>query len=110
MGRIKLLKRDNAILKLTFKYKLNEKGPEYTLTFYDSLLILNDSLRKLSKSFNVDNKKDYFPYGFLNNEELNLNYKGNVPDIKYFLNSFGKDSSEASKEYKVYSQKYLNKP
>jgi hypothetical protein len=108
MGRVKPHKRDNSILKLIFKYKLHKKGPEYTLTFHDSLLIFQDSLRKLSKSFNIDNKKDYFPYGFLNSVNLDLNYKGDVPDIKYFLNSFGDDALEARKEYKAYCLKYSN--
>jgi hypothetical protein len=108
MGSLKPFKRDNSTLKLVFKYRVHKKGPEYTLTFYDSLLIFQDSLRNLSKSFNIENKKDYFPYGFLNNVDLDLNYKGNVPNIKYFLNSFGDDELEAKKEYEAYSLKYSN--
>lgn len=50
-----------------------------TLQIRDSYLILTASLDKLSKSFNICNKKSFFPI-YLNN----IRYNGPVPDIKYF--------------------------
>jgi len=49
------------------------------------MLMLPSSLDKLSKAFNVNNKKILFPiYWLLNNPDFNVNYIGCVPDIKYF--------------------------
>lgn len=49
------------------------------------MLLLPSSLDKLRKSFNIENKKVVFPIKILlNNPDFNLNYTGNVPDIKYF--------------------------
>lgn len=110
LGDVKPLKRDNAILRLLFKFKINNNKKAYTMTFYDSKLILPASLRDLSNSFNVENKKDYFPYGFLNSEDLNIDYKGPVPKFEYFLNSFGQDEYEAKKEYNLYCDRYKTKP
>lgn len=47
----------------------------------DSLQILPMSLRKLADAFDVTTKKTYFPYKFLNKE--NINYIGKVPDKIY---------------------------
>jgi len=61
---------------------------KYNIAFRDSLLILPSSLRNLAKQFNVDNK-GIFPYNFVNdnfNKNINLNYIGKVPAIKYWIN------------------------
>jgi len=51
------------------------------INFKDSYLMLPSSLRKLSTSFKVENKKGIFPVLF-----NNVNYIGEVPDISYFKN------------------------
>jgi|ERR1700712_3979442 len=60
---------------------------KYNIAFRDSLLMLPSSLRKLAIQFNVDNKT-IFPYNFVNNKfnsNINLNYIGNIPQFKYFI-------------------------
>ncbi len=63
-------------LKLTFAKK-------YNLFFRDSLLLLPGSLRSLAKNFDVENK-GLFPYRFVNNINIPLNYIGPAPDILFF--------------------------
>ena len=104
LGDVKPLYRDK-FFEIIFKFKVNDKNKrEYTLTFYDSKLILPASLRELSKSFGVENKKDFFPYGFVNDESIfSIDYKGSVPEYKYFLDTVSK------KEYKEYCERYKGK-
>lgn len=61
--------------------KVNYNGGQNSVNFRDSLLILPSSLKKLAKSFGVEDK-GIFPYSFVNNN--NLNYVGPVPEYKYF--------------------------
>jgi hypothetical protein len=103
LGDVKPIKRENAILKLTLKFNIKNTKSICTLAFYDSYLILPASLRNLSNSFSVENKKDHFPYGFLNTNDLNIDYKSNVPEYKYFLNTL------SEKEYKEYCNRYKGK-
>jgi DNA polymerase family B len=71
--------KDDKMIALTLKF-----GSKNKITFHDSMLLLPSSLDKLRKSFNVENKKVVFPiYWLLNNPDFNINYIGNVPDIKY---------------------------
>ncbi len=97
--------RDNKILKIRFNFKINETDKrKYTLTFYDSNLLFQSSLRNLSKSFKVETPKTYFPFNFMNQQEGEkfFDYKGKVPSIKFFP----KNLSE--KEYELYCSKYPN--
>ena len=89
--------RDGQFIDLKFKY-----AGKYNLFFRDSLLLLPSTLKKLAESFNVDNK-GYFPYCFVNNKDISLNYIGPIPDIKYFYNL-------TVEEYNNYSlnKEYLN--
>ena len=82
---------------ITIKFIFNK----YTIYFKDSYLITQSSIRKLGKSFNLDNElqKGIFPYMFANPK--NLNYIGQVPDIKYFYNL-------SLEEYNNYSKKFNN--
>lgn len=63
---------------------------KYTLYFRDSLLLLPSSLRKLTKNFlggtTEELSKGLFPYKFLNNKDISLDYTGEIPDILYFDN------------------------
>ena len=72
--------RDGRIIDLKFKF-----SNEYTLYFRDSLLLLPSSLRNLAKNFELENK-GIFPYKFVNNKNISLNYIGKTPDINYFDN------------------------
>jgi hypothetical protein len=63
------------IISVNFNYN------GFNITFKDSYLLLPSSLRKLGKSFKVEYIKGIFPYML-----SNINYKGIVPDIKYFSN------------------------
>nr|YP_009690327.1 DNA polymerase family B [Fomitiporia mediterranea]QEG57107.1 DNA polymerase family B [Fomitiporia mediterranea] len=74
--------KDGKFINLEVKYGPN--GNLYNINFKDSLLLLQISLDKLSKAFNVENKKDIFPHDFVSKD--NLNYIGPVPSIDYFKN------------------------
>jgi hypothetical protein len=76
---------------------------QYNISFRDSYLMLPSSLSKLTKQFNVSNKT-LFPYNFINdkfNKNINLNYIGKVPAIKYFINL-------TLDQYNEYKQNFLN--
>jgi len=93
--RLSPLIRDGRIIDLKFNYSDN-----YTLYFRDSLLLLPSSLRSLAKNFNVENKR-IFPYKFVNNKNIALNYIGKIPDINYFDNI-------SNEEYSNYSSDFSN--
>ena len=81
---LKPVLRDNNIIKLTVKIKVNNNSKNFIkITFLDSLNLLNNSLRKLALDFNVEHKKGLFPYNFVSKN--NLNYIGNKPE-KFFFN------------------------
>lgn len=86
---------NGRIISLIINYG---KDLEYQIDFRDSYLILLNSLLKLSKAFNVENEKTIFPYFFVNKD--NLNYKGKVPDIKYF-------NKIDELEYNIYRKKFI---
>jgi hypothetical protein len=72
--------RNGQFINLTLEF-----ANRYKLYFRDSLLILPGSLRNLAKNFDVENK-GIFPYKFVNNELINLNYVGATPAKGYFDN------------------------
>jgi hypothetical protein len=80
---IKPIMRDGRIIDLKFSFDFNDT--KFSLFFRDSYLLLPSSLRKLAINFNVENK-GIFPYDFVNDINIPLDYKGLVPDIKYFNN------------------------
>lgn len=57
---------------------------KYTLYFRDSLLLLPGTLRSLAKNFNVE-AKGLFPYKFVNNPAIPLDYIGRVPSYIHFV-------------------------
>ena len=81
LGLVHPIIHNNRIISIDFNYGPNNK---YQIKFRDSLLLLLNSLDKLSKSFSVKNPKIMFPIFFVN--ENNLDYIGEVPDIKFFKN------------------------
>jgi DNA polymerase type B, organellar and viral len=76
LGNIKPLIHHGDLISIGFKFN------NYNITFKDSQQLLMFSLRNLGKAFGVDVQKGFFPYNFVN--ENNLNYIGTIPDIKYF--------------------------
>ena len=70
------------------------------IAFKDSLLMLPQSLRSLAKSFNVE-EKSYFPFKFVNNPSIPLEYIGKTPDYNYY-EGIGKE------EYKTMENKSWN--
>jgi hypothetical protein len=76
--------KDNQLIDVKVYFgELNNKNKyPYTLHFRDSFLLLPSSLEKLGKNFNVENK-GYFPFEFVT-DKINLDYKGPVPEFKYF--------------------------
>jgi DNA polymerase type B, organellar and viral len=81
LGLVHPVIHNNRIIFIDFNFGPNNK---YQIKFKDSLLLLLNSLDKLCKSFSVENPKIMFPIFFVN--ENNLNYIGEVPDIKFFKN------------------------
>lgn len=75
---VKVIRRDNSLIdtRLSYSIKGNRK---YTIYFRDSMLMLPLSLRKLGKNFNVEVKKGIYPYLFVNNKSINLDYIGTAP-------------------------------
>nr|YP_009487300.1 hypothetical protein [Russula lepida]AWB36202.1 hypothetical protein [Russula lepida] len=76
LGQIKPLIHHGDIISIVFKFN------NYNITFKDSQQLLILSLRKLGKAFGVDILKSYFPYTFVN--ENNLDYIGITPDFSLF--------------------------
>jgi len=65
---------------ISCKFTLKDSPPHMgEITFMDSLLILPSSLRKLCQSFSVEIVKSFFPFKL-----TDINYKGSIPDYKYF--------------------------
>jgi hypothetical protein len=97
--KIKPTLRDGRFID--FKLKFNKK---LNLYFRDSLLMLPLSLSKLAKNFNLDSK-DIFPYTFVNNKHIPLDYIGKVPRFK-FLSLKNISLAELAK----YITSFKNKP
>lgn len=70
--------KENTILSLTLEYG------DFKFTLLDSLQLIPGSLDSILKSFNCNIQKGYFPYSFVN--ENNLYYIGDKPSIKFFNN------------------------
>jgi hypothetical protein len=106
LGTLYPFMKDNKILKLTFKYN-TEKGRKCVINFYDSLLILPDSLANLSRSFKIETPKSIFPLLFLNREDFNINYIGSVPEYKYFYSAYTDKFTKL--DYNNYCNKFKDK-
>jgi DNA polymerase type B, organellar and viral len=75
-----LTMRDDVIIAMDISKKINNK--KYSIKLVDSLNLLQSSLDSLCKTFKTEVKKLYFPYDFVNKN--NLFYVGNKPDISYY--------------------------
>ena len=74
---------------------------DYKLYFRDSLLMLPSSLRKLAKAFKVEDK-GMFPYRFVTEENIKINYNSSIPDYNYF-------DGITIDQYNDYSKEFINK-
>ena len=79
--KINIIKRDSAIISITLEIPVKNKI--YSIEFRDSLLTLPAALRKLAKSFRVEDK-GIFPYNFVNDSNINLDYIGSIPQYSFF--------------------------
>jgi hypothetical protein len=75
---IKPIIKDNDIINLLVSF-----ANKYKVSFRDSYLLLPSSLKDLTKAFNVQDK-GIFPYEFVNNPNISLDYVGDIPEYKYF--------------------------
>jgi DNA polymerase type B, organellar and viral len=98
---IKPIIRDGRLIDIKFTYYVEKS--KYTLYFRDSYLILPSSLRKLAINFQVESK-GIFPYKFVNNLHIDLNYNGKFPRINFF-----DLTSDLSLEYLNYKNQFKNK-
>ena len=109
LGVVHPIIHNNRIISIDFNFGIENK---YQIKFKDSLLLLLNSLGKLCKSFKVENPKSIFPIFFVN--ENNLDYIGEVPDIKYFkninLNDYNKYKSDFGNNWSLKNEaiKYCN--
>ena len=81
--------RDNTIIKLEIKIKVFSKTEEnkyryIKISLVDSLNLLNLSLDKLTKEFDIEVRKGKFPHRFVNRNTLN--YVGIKPDLYFYDN------------------------
>ena len=94
LGYCKPIIHNDKIISITFYWK------DYVIHFRDSKQLLIASLAKLGISFGVETLKTVFPYTFVN--EDNLDYVGEVPEIKFFDNI-------SYDGYNTYSSNFNNK-
>ena len=88
MGKVKPLIKDGKFININLSWDIqdnnNNKGKyNYSINFRDSLLLLPAPLRKLAIAFNVENK-GIFPFNFLKDSNIPLDYIGNTPDLKFY--------------------------
>ena len=93
---VKFIINDGKFVNITVKF-----DNKYNLQFRDSYLMLPSSLKKLAKTFKVEDKS-IFPYKFVNNETIFSNYIGDVPNFEYFDNI-------SRSEYNQYCNEFKNK-
>jgi hypothetical protein len=95
LGSLNPIIHNDRIISIDFNFGDDNK---YQIKFRDSYLLLLSSLNKLCKSFFVENRKSVFPHFFVN--ENNLNYFGEVPNKKYFVDITQNDFINYKSEFK----------
>lgn len=103
------IKRDSKIIDIKLNYNLTGKR-KYSIYFRDSLLILPSNLRELGNNFAVETKKSIYPYKFVNNIEISLDYVGKVPSYDNFIvkQSLKDKNGITKEEYINYSKEFKN--
>lgn len=79
---------------------------KHYITLNDSFLILPVSLEKLSRAYGESDSskvKSIFPLKFLNKPDFDINYKGEVPSIKYF---YQYDKLDNIKMFELFVESY----
>lgn len=110
--KIEPLLREGNIINIKINFGGN--NGKYNLNIRDSYLLLPISLKKLAIQFQVEHAKTIFPYNFMNdrfNKEINLNYIGNIPEIKFFSNSASSsniETKEVADKYTEFLSDYLS--
>ena len=82
---------------------------DFKVTFYDSFLLLPESLKRLAKSFGCETQKGIFPHSFIHSI-AHLEYIGPKPDISHFTDIKEEDYNNIpSDNYNLKSEclKYL---
>jgi hypothetical protein len=87
--------KDGAILSLEMETKTSK------IIVRDSYKMLNSSLAKLAKIFEVSEVKGAFPFDFVNAD--NFNYVGDIPEYKYF--AFNGKPIITLEEYNILKEK-----
>ena len=95
---------NDKILRLTITKKVkcvSENGKEYikryNIKIVDSLNFLAASLDKLCKTFDTEIKKSYFPYSYVNIN--NLEYIGDKPNIEHYKHIIKDEYNEILEEF-----------
>jgi hypothetical protein len=103
----RFLKRDGRILEIKVSFNINGKR-KYSIYFRDSLLILPSGLKQLGENFSLGIRKTIFPYKFINDENIHLDYKGEVPNFKFFnsINSRENLNNISYEEYLDYKKSF----
>jgi hypothetical protein len=90
---VKPLRKDGKLFNIELIYN------NIKLSLRDSLLMLPNSLKLISKAFDIEGaKRGIYPYDLANS--ANLNYIGKVPKFKYF--------NLIHKEYSIYTKSRSN--
>lgn len=83
---LNIIPRDGLIISLDIKKRIeptekieeresiSKKGKYVKISIVDSINILNNSLSKLAKDFDLKNSKGFFPYSFVNRNRVLLEY------------------------------------
>lgn len=95
--KINIIQKDSDFINIS----IFSESTGFSINFRDSLLLLPSSLKKLAKSFKVENKT-IFPYSFVNEPNTDMSYSGVVPDFKYF-------NDITLEEYQEYATKFTGK-
>nr|QWO71395.1 DNA polymerase [Termitomyces sp. K1Ag] len=94
---IKPIIRDGRIINLKFSFSILKY--KFNLYFRDSYLLLPFSLKELAFNFDVT-AKGIFPYKFVNNKNLSLDYIGKIPEYEYFDNLSLQDYNQYCEGFK----------
>ena len=102
---LSIISKDDVIVCMNIQV-----GPN-TVKLVDSYNILSHSLYKLGETFNLDIKKDIFPYTFVNKETMF--YLGKKPYISFYNSNVDKIEYDLIPNYdwstKIETLKYLDK-
>ena len=94
--------RDGKLINLSLIRKVGNRT--YKIDFRDSLLMLPLGLAKLAKAFNVVNKT-IFPYNFVNNKEIPLDYIGPVPNKELYPNLTIEEYNSIKEKHNIWNLK-----